>query len=311
MVSQWIQWIFAAMIAVSLTNCAGDQQQDEMVQGEEGYDDGGDEDYAAGEDQEGGNGENYGDEGNGGNEGNEGGITARATGNEGGNGENYGNEGGGEGEGEGNNAYAENGAEGGNNYATQEGEGMNNALENDTQQGNSALQNTGQDPMANEGETMNNATENEFAGEQPPPMEEQPAIDAGSDEGAEMAAADSMAPVAAPMPGGKVMYVRSMVTLYTSPGGAAAGTLDRGDHPLVWTAESMAMAGGGDMAMMDQGMPMEGQMGQEGMPMEGQMGQEGMPMNAAADGGAAYGEQAADDAGGAGAGADAGGSYAY
>jgi hypothetical protein len=247
MVSKRIQWIFTAMIAVSLTNCAGDQQQDEMVQGEEGYDDdGGDENYAAGEGQEGGD-ENYNNQSGNGE-------------NEGGQGENYANEGG-----QGSNAYAENGAEG-SNYA-QEGEGMNNALENDTQQANYALQNTGQDPMANEGETMNNATENEYAGEEPPPMEEQPAIDASVGDGSEMAAAGSMAPVAAPMPGGKVMYVTSMITLYTSPGGAAAGTLDRGDHPLVWTTDSLAMVGGGggDMGMgMDQGMP------QQEMPMESQ-----------------------------------------
>lgn len=234
-----IRWVLTILIAVSLTNCAGDQQQDELIDGQEGYDEGEtDEDYAAGQSDQGenygnqgqGQGENYGNEGQGENYGNES------------QGENYGNEGQ-------SNSYG-NGAE--ENYG-QQGESLNNALGNDTQE-NYAMQGEGQNPLESEGEALNNATENEFAEEPPPPMEEQPAIDTSTDDGAQMAAADSLAPVAAPQPGGRVMYVRSAITVYTSPGGAAAGTLERGDHPLVWTADSIAQAGvTGDMAMNQQG----------------------------------------------------------
>ena len=180
--------------------------------------------------------------------------------------------------------YANEGAEeGGNDYAQEDGgdgEGVNNYLGNDTQQeGNYALQNSGQNALPEEGETLNNSAQNEFASQDPPPMEDQAAVDTSVSDGAEMAASQAMAPVAAPMPGGKVMYVRSTITLFTSPGGAAAGTLEKGDHPLVWTADAVAMAGGSSQ-MGAQQMPMD----QTQMaPMDQGAGYEQLPMDQGAD----------------------------
>ncbi len=96
-----------------------------------------------------------------------------------------------------------------------------------------------QDPLPKESAAINNSTANDFA-KIAPPVVEQPAVDAGQPQASA---------VAAPPPGGRVMYVRATTNLYVAPGGAVAGTLMQGDHPLVWmTGSGAPTAMPGDIA---------------------------------------------------------------
>ena len=176
-------------------SCASDEDTDDVIEGEEGDDNG------------------YEDEGQ---------EDGQGQGNEYGEGEEGGN--------------------GGENYANGQaaqneeyGEDLNNAAANDTQEENAALAAEGQQAPIEEGENYNSDGEQDYALQEPG---EQPAIDA--DYGTADASA-GYAPVAAP--GGRVMYARSTITLYDAPQGSPVGTLEQGDHPLIWTADSVAAAG--------------------------------------------------------------------
>ena len=215
-------WIFlSALIAYS---CAGDQQQgqDQEVENQEQdqeYQD--DQNYQNGQEDQDGQGDENGQDGNSYEDGQNG----------------YGNQqGGGQQQG----------------YANQQQQGYNGQQQqgyNGQQQayagggnGNQAYgQNSLQQPLAEEGEQLNNATGDEFAQEQIP-LDQQPAVDASADASAG-GLPEGAAPVAAPRPGGKVMYVTRDINLFVTPGGAVAGSLERGDHPLIWTADSIAAAG--------------------------------------------------------------------
>ncbi len=206
-------------MSLLVTHCAGDQGQQQGYDDQQGYEQEGNEEY----NEEGDDG--YNQEGN---------AENSAGGEQGlGNQESY-NQAGGD---SADNNY-------GNQAGMNEGQGQGMNTENYSQ---------GSQQMA-EGEGINNATEDEYAVANTP-SEDQPAIDQGTDMVTNEAAAGStdyaqQQPVAMPMRG-KVMYVRSNVAIYDTPGGNQIAQLEQGDHPLVMTSE---MSGSADSSGMQTNM---------------------------------------------------------
>jgi hypothetical protein len=121
-------------------------------------------------------------------------------------------------------------------------EGMNNEL------------NLGNNNQMGSQQSLSNVPVNEVPAANPVPSNVVPVVEAPPEE----TVVPMETPAVAPASGnGVVKYVRSPTSIVDQPGGASVGTLEQGDHPLVWDDGQFAKLPNGKMvpssSLSDQG----------------------------------------------------------